>query len=146
MVLNQDTELILLYQKYNMIILDELVRQNVINDLQSRGISDNIDKGTFLDVDDAMMSLGVDLAILKNIRSKLYNLPIYDKEIVFDSIVFKYFDEKEIREQMIFPIKFQTILSIGIVHPENEKTLEFISNKMFDIGTKYELFIISKED
>ncbi|MCX8513773.1 MAG: hypothetical protein ORN26_01960, partial [Candidatus Pacebacteria bacterium] len=81
-----------------MIILDELVRQNVINDLQSRGISDNIDKGTFLDVDDAMMSLGVDLAILKNIRSKLYNLPIYDKEIVFDSIVFKYFDEKEIRE------------------------------------------------
>lgn len=129
-----------------MIILDELVRQNVINDLQSRGISDNIDKGTFLDVDDAMMSLGVDLAILKNIRSKLYNLPIYDKEIVFDSIVFKYFDEKEIREQMIFPIKFQTILSIGIVHPENEKTLEFISNKMFDIGTKYELFIISKED
>jgi type IV pilus assembly protein PilB len=129
-----------------MIILNELLKRNILSELQVRDIVGKIDDGDVLTVDDAFKVFNVQASLVKQIRSEIFALPTFDTVIKLDLDNINYLDQSMARKYKILPLAFSdNTLSVGLVDPENQDTVSVIENSTIKNGIKYKLFLISQD-
>ncbi len=125
-------------------LLNQLVKRGLINDLLARDIINRLDSKDILRPDGDLIKLGVSEQDIKNIRSEMSGILVYDKEISISIANLSYIDEQFSRQYNVLPIDFlENKLIIGIVDFEKDGALGAIERNCLEKRVGYELRIIS---
>ena len=124
-------------------ILDSLLKRGIINKLIFRDISNSLDIGEYVYVEDALAKHGIDITNLKDIRSEIFSIEKYQGDVEIDKDLANYFSEDICRANKILPLSKSII---GILNPEQEKILKTIEDIAHSSGLVYRLQIISKDE
>lgn len=125
-------------------LLNQLVKRGIINDLLARDIINRLDSKDILRPDGDLIKLGVSEQDIKNIRSEMSGILVYDKEISISIANLSYIDEQFSRQYNVLPIDYlENKLIIGIVDFEKDGALGAIERNCLEKRVGYELRIIS---
>ena len=131
-----------------MSFLEKLATQGIIKARQISEIVRQAKEKYNNDIDESLLSFGVDEQVLLKAKGEYYNIPI--KVVDLDSIstnTLKYVPEDSVDHYKFCPIGLKEgVLEVGIIEPENIQAmdaLQFISAKL---NLPFQVFLISKSD
>jgi type IV pilus assembly protein PilB len=129
------------------LLINELIKNNLISDLVARDAELSLKNGEELSIDDALATRGVDFSVLSNMRATMYGIPEYKNQITITEDLLRYVSEEFSRRYFVLPIAEQSkeVLLIGIVDPENKDILDALQAEMSKSAKGYTLNIISME-
>ena len=131
-----------------MSFLEELVKENLINQNQIGEIKSLAQDKHGGDVDEALADFGMTEDKILEMKGKYLRMPV--KKVDHDESVFsvlKYISEDSATHYHFAPIGLQEgVLEVGVTNPENMQAmnaLQFISAKL---GIPFKIYLISKKD
>lgn len=129
---------------YRMLLLDLFVSQNKLTELEAKDIESDISVRDDVQVDDLLAAKHISGEDIMQVRSVLYGLPLYDKEIVDNKELTKYISVIQSKQFFAIPLELSDgVLSVGVVDPEHGNVLDSLQ---FLFGTDhqpYKVFLIS---
>lgn len=131
-----------------MLIINELVRAGIINDLVARDAELSFTNGETSTIDEALALRGVDQNILRAKRAEMYGLSTYEKDIFVDPEAAALLPEEIVRRTHSIPIETvqkRDHILIGIVDPEMPDALDILQNTFTTKNIRYRLVVISYE-
>lgn len=128
-------------------LINQLVKKGVLNDLLARDILNRLESKDILRPDDDLIKLGINEEDIKNVRSYVSGIPLYEKDISISIANLSYIDEQFSREYSVLPVDFlENKLIIGIVDFEKEGALMAIEKNCLEKKVNYELRVISHSE
>jgi type IV pilus assembly protein PilB len=131
-----------------MILLEEFVKKGLIDKSQVSEIKNIANEKYNGDVEEVLISRGMNIDDLMNVKSEYFNIPykkIDSKNLPFN--ILKYIPEDSANHYNFVPIGLKEgVLEIGILNPENIQAvdaLQFISSRT---GMPFKVFLITKND
>ncbi|MEZ0208846.1 MAG: GspE/PulE family protein [Candidatus Paceibacterota bacterium] len=127
-----------------MLLLDLFVSQNKLTELEAKDIESDIALRDDVLVDDLLRGKQITADDVMQVRSVLYGLPIYSKEIADDKELTRYISVVQSKQFLAVPLEMNdNVLSVGVVDPEHGNVLDSLQ---FLFGTDhqaYKVFLIS---
>lgn len=127
-----------------MLLLDLFVSQNKLTELEAKDIESDITLRDDVLVDDLLQSKHITPDEVTQVRSVLYGLPIYTKEIVPDKELTRFISVVQSKQFLAIPLELvEGVLAVGVVDPEHGNVL---SSLQFLFGTDhqaYKVYLIS---
>lgn len=127
-----------------MLLLDLFVSQNKLTELEAKDIESDISVRDDVMVDDLLKAKHITPEEIMQVRSVLYGLPVYDKEIVDNKELTKYISVIQSKQLLAIPLELNDgVLSVGVVDPEHGNVLDSLQ---FLFGTDhqaYKVFLIT---
>ena len=131
-----------------MLIINELVRAGVINDLVARDAELSFTNGETATIDEALIQRGVSSEAIRAKRAEMYGLSEYDKEIYVDPESASLLPEEIVRRTKSLPIETvqkRDHVLVGIVDPEVPDALDILQNTFGTKNIRYRLVAITFE-
>ena len=131
-----------------MLIINELVRAGVINDLIARDAELSFTNGETATIDEALTQRGVSSEAIRAKRAEMYGLSEYDKEIYVDPESASLLPEEIVRRTKSLPIETvqkRDHVLVGIVDPEVPDALDILQNTFGTKNIRYRLVAITFE-
>ncbi|ETB63988.1 TPA: type II/IV secretion system protein [Candidatus Nomurabacteria bacterium] len=128
-----------------MIILEELVKLGILKEEQVSVITKIAEDKYKGNIDDALLDLKVNENELLKIKSRIFGVPIKNKEIKSISPeILKMIPIEASKNYKFVPIGLENdILEVGIVDPENIKAIDALSFITSKINKTFKLFVIT---
>lgn len=127
-----------------MLLLDLFVSQNKLTELEAKDIEADISLRDDVLVDDLLRTKQISADDVMQVRSVLYGLPIYKKEIAEDKELTRFISVVQSKQFLAIPLELNdNVLSVGVVDPEHGNVLDSLQ---FLFGTDhqaYKVFLIS---
>lgn len=127
-----------------MLLLDLFVNQNKLTSLEAKEIESDLSVRDDIIVDDLLKGKQITSEDIMGVRSILYGLPIYQKEIAENKELLKYISIGQSKQFLAIPLELNDgVLSVGVVDPEHGNVLDSLQ---FLFGTDhqaYKVFLIS---
>lgn len=127
-----------------MLLLDLFVSQNKLTELEAKDIESDIAVRDDIMVDDLLKAKQITADDIMQVRSVLYGLPIYGKDISEDKELTKYINIVQSKQLLAIPLEVnEGVLSVGVVNPEHGNVLDSLQ---FLFGTDhqaYKVYLIS---
>ncbi len=127
-----------------MLLLDLFVNQNKLTELEAKEIQSDLSVRDDVLVDDILKGKKITADEIMQVRSVLYGLPVYQKEIPDNKELTKYISVLQSKQFLAVPLELTDgVLSVGIVDPEHGNALDSLQ---FLFGTDhqaYKVFLIS---
>lgn len=127
-----------------MLLLDLFVSQNKLTELEAKEIESDLSVRDDVLVDDLLKPKQISGDDIMQVRSVLYGLPVYDKEIADDKELTKYISVVQSKQLLAIPLELNDgVLSVGVVDPEHASVLDSLQ---FLFGTDhqaYKVYLIS---
>lgn len=127
-----------------MLLLDLFVSQNKLTELEAKDIESDISTRDDILVDDLLKEKKITAEDIMQVRSVLYGLPIYEKEIVDDKELTRFINVMQSKQLLAVPLEVtDEVLSVGVVDPEHGNVLDSLQ---FLFGTDhqaYKVYLIS---
>lgn len=127
-----------------MILLDTLVKENILSEDQANQILKVADEKYNGQVDQALLIFDIDENVILETKSKLYNIPIKDIDPSrVDSQVLKLVPADSAKIYHFLPIGISdNVLEIGIIDPENVQAMDAITFITAKLDKPFKLFLI----
>lgn len=129
-----------------MLLLDLFVSQNKLTELEAKDIQSDVSAREDLMVDDLLNLKKISDAEIIQVRSMLYGLPVYEKEIQKNADLMKFISPAQSRQFLAVPLEMNDgVLSVGIVDPDHGNVLDSLQ---FLFGTDhqaYKVYLITYE-
>lgn len=127
-----------------MILLDTLVKENILTEDQASEIVKVADEKYNGQIDQALLSFNIDENIILNTKSKLFNLPIKNIEAQsVDSQVVKLVPADSAKIYHFLPIGISDdVIEIGIIDPENVQAMDAITFITAKLDKPFKIFLI----
>lgn len=123
---------------YLMLLLDLFVSQNKLTELEAKDIESDISVRDDVLVDDLLKAKNITGDEVMQVRSVLYGLPIYDKEIVDDKELTRFISVVQSKQFLAVPLELvDGVLSVGVVDPEHGNVLDSLQ---FLFGTDHQAY------
>jgi type II secretory ATPase GspE/PulE/Tfp pilus assembly ATPase PilB-like protein len=121
-----------------MLLLDLFVSQNKLTESEAKEIeSDLIGRDDVL-VDDLLKAKNISGEDIMQVRSVLYGLPVYDKEIANDQELTRFINVVQSKQLLAIPLEVtDEVLSVGVVDPEHGNVLDSLQ---FLFGTDHQAY------
>jgi type II secretory ATPase GspE/PulE/Tfp pilus assembly ATPase PilB-like protein len=129
-----------------MLVLNELLKRNLITELALRDVDLSIKEGKFRNFDEALVKYGVDNVTLTKIRSELLGLPIFNADIDINNPMQKYVAETEAREYRVLPLNDAGTNILGVVDPEESSNLDELQKILIQKNVDYKVKLITNDD
>lgn len=129
-----------------MLIINELVRAGVINDLVARDAELSFTNGETTTIDEALLQRGIQGEILRAKRAEMYGLSEYTKSIFVDPEAAGLVPEEVVRRTHALPIETaqkRDHVLIGIVDPEIPDALDILQTTLASKNARYRLVVIT---
>jgi type IV pilus assembly protein PilB len=127
-----------------MLLLDLFVSQNKLTELEAKDIEADISLRDDILVDDLLRTKQITADDVMQVRSVLYGLPIYKKDIAEDKELTRFISVVQSKQFLAIPLEVnEEVLSVGVVDPEHGNVLDSLQ---FLFGTDhqaYKVFLIS---
>ena len=127
-----------------MLLLDLFVSQNKLTDLEAKEIESDLSVRDDVLVDDLLKSKQISSEDIMQVRSILYGLPVYSKDIGDDKELTRFISVVQSKQLLAIPLELvDGILSVGVVDPEHANVLDSLQ---FLFGTDhqaYKVYLIS---
>ena len=127
-----------------MLLLDLFVSQNKLTELEAKDIESDISVRDDVLVDDLLKAKQITGEDIMQVRSVLYGLPIYGKEIGEDKELTRYINVVQSKQFLAVPLEMvEGVLLVGVVDPEHGNVLDSLQ---FLFGTDhqaYKVYLIS---
>lgn len=121
-----------------MLLLDLFVSQNKLTNLEAKDIQSDASAREDLIVDDLLNSKKITDAEIIQVRSMLYGLPVYGKEIQKNADLMKFISPTQSKQFLAVPLELTDgVLSVGIVDPDHGNVL---SSLQFLFGTDHQAY------
>ena len=127
-----------------MILLDTLVKENILREDQIPEVIKIADDKYYGSVDQALLNFNIDENKLLEIKSKLFNLPIKDLDTKHvDSSMLKLIPIDAAKIYHFLPIGYiNNVVEIGILNPDDVQAMDAITFITAKIDKPYKLFLI----
>lgn len=127
-----------------MILLDTLVKENILSEDQANQILKVADEKYNGQVDQALLIFDIDENLILETKSKLYNIPIKDIDpSKVDSQTLKLVPADSAKIYHFLPIGItDDVLEIGIIDPENVQAMDAITFITAKLDKPFKLFLI----
>jgi type IV pilus assembly protein PilB len=129
-----------------MLIINELVRAGVINDLIARDAELSFTNGETTTIDEALLQRGVQGEVLRAKRAEMYGLSEYTKSIFVDPEAASLVPEEIVRRTHALPIETvqkRDHVLVGIVDPEIPDALDILQTTLGAKNARYRLVVIT---
>lgn len=129
-----------------MLIINELVRAGVINDLMARDAELSFTSGQTVTIDEALAQRGIQGEVLRAKRAEMYGLSEYTKSIFVDPEAASLIPEEIVRRTHALPIETvqkRDHVLIGIVDPEIPDALDILQTTLGNKNARYRLVVIT---
>jgi type IV pilus assembly protein PilB len=127
-----------------MLLLDLFVSQNKLTELEAKDIESDISVRDDILVDDLLREKHITGDDIMQVRSVLYGLPVYGKEVPDDKELTRYINIVQSKQLLAIPLELvDGVLSVGVVDPEHGNVLDSLQ---FLFGTDhqaYKVYLIS---
>lgn len=127
-----------------MLLLDLFVSQNKLTELEAKDIESDISSRDDILVDDLLKEKKITAEDIMQVRSVLYGLPLYEKDISEDKELTRFINVTQSKQFLAVPLEIvEDVLSVGVVDPEHGNVLESLQ---FLFGTDhqaYKVYLIS---
>ena len=127
-----------------MLLLDLFVSKNMLTELEAKDIESDISVRDDVLVDDLLKAKQITGEDIMQVRSVLYGLPIYGKEIGEDKELTRYINVVQSKQFLAVPLEMvEGVLLVGVVDPEHGNVLDSLQ---FLFGTDhqaYKVYLIS---
>ena len=124
-------------------ILDTLLKRNILSDLIFRDIKNSIDSGDYNYIEDGLVKNNIDISILKDLRSEIFNIEKRITEIKIDKHLSDYFTEDFCIKNKVLPLEKNVL---GILDPEQKDVLRSCQEVSIKFNLDYIFNIISKQE
>ncbi len=129
-----------------MLLLDLFVSQNKLTELEAKDIESDLSARDDIIVDDLLSAKHITGAEILQVRSVLYGLPIYDKDLPKTQELAKYINATQSRQLFSVPLELvDGVLYVGVVDPDHANVLDSLQ---FLFGTDhqaYKVYLITYE-
>jgi hypothetical protein len=123
---------------YHMLLLDLFVSQNKLTELEAKDIESDISVRDDVLVDDLLKAKNITGDDIMQVRSVLYGLPIYSKEIPEDKELTRLINVTQSKQLLAVPLEMvDNVLSVGVVDPEHGNVLDSLQ---FLFGTDHQAY------
>lgn len=129
-----------------MLIINELVRAGVINDLIARDAELSFTNGEIGTIDEALVQRGVNADMIRAKRAEMYGLSEYTKSIFVDPEAATLVPEEIVRRTHSLPIETsqkRDHILVGIVDPEMPDALDILQTTFGTKNIRYRLVVIT---
>ncbi len=127
-----------------MLLLDLFVSQNKLTELEAKDIESDVLLRDDVMVDDLLKAKQITGDDIMQVRSVLYGLPIYTKEIADDKELTRFITVVQSKQLLAVPLEMaEGVLYVGVVDPEHGNVLDSLQ---FLFGTDhqaYKVFLIT---
>lgn len=127
-----------------MLLLDLFVSQNKLTELEAKEIESDISLRDDVMVDDLLKAKQITGDEVTQVRSVLYGLPVYTKEIGDNKELTRFISVIQSKQLLAIPLELNdNVLSVGVVDPEHGNVLDSLQ---FLFGTDhqaYKVYLIS---
>ena len=96
------------------------LKRNILSDLIFRDIKNSIDSGDYNYIEDGLIKNNIDISILKDLRSEIFNIEKRITEIKIDKHLSDYFTEDFCIKNKVLPLEKNVL---GILDPEQKDVL-----------------------
>jgi type IV pilus assembly protein PilB len=121
-----------------MLLLDLFVSQNKLTELEAKDIESDISVRDDVLVDDLLKAKNISGDDIMQVRSVLYGLPIYSKEIADDKELTRFINIVQSKQLLAVPLEMvDNVLSVGVVDPEHGNVLDSLQ---FLFGTDHQAY------
>jgi len=132
------TRAVVSIRSYLMLLLDLFVSQNKLTELEAKDIEADISVRDDVLVDDLLKAKKITGEDIMQVRSVLYGLPIYDKEIADDKELTRFINIVQSKQLLAVPLELvDGVLSVGVVDPEHGNVLDSLQ---FLFGTDHQAY------
>jgi type IV pilus assembly protein PilB len=123
---------------YLMLLLDLFVSQNKLTELEAKDIEADISMRDDVLVDDLLKAKHITSEDIMQVRSVLYGLPVYTKDIVEDKELTRFISVVQSKQLLAIPLEVvDNVLYVGIVDPEHANVLDSLQ---FLFGTDHQAY------
>jgi type IV pilus assembly protein PilB len=127
-----------------MLLLDLFVSQNKLTDIEAKEIEADLSAHENLVVDDLLAARQIKGADVIQIRSMLYGLPVYAKEISDDAKLTKYISTTQSKQLLAVPLELTDgMLHVGVVDPEHANVLDSLQFLFSTDHQAYKVYLIT---
>ena len=121
-----------------MLLLDLFVSQNKLTELEAKDIESDLSARDDVLVDDLLKAKNISGEEIMQVRSVLYGLPVYDKDIAEDKELTRFINVTQSKQLLAVPLEMvDNVLSIGVVDPEHANVLDSLQ---FLFGTDHQAY------
>ncbi len=121
-----------------MLLLDLFVSQNKLTELEAKDIESDISVRDDILVDDLLKAKQITGEDIMQVRSVLYGLPVYGKDIAEDKELTRYINVVQSKQLLAVPLEMvEGVLLVGVVDPEHGNVLDSLQ---FLFGTDHQAY------
>jgi type IV pilus assembly protein PilB len=121
-----------------MLLLDLFVSQNKLTELEAKDIESDLALRDDAFVDDLLAAKKITSSEITEVRSILYGLPVYTKEITEDKELTRYISVVQSKQLLAVPLEEKDdVLYVGVVDPEHANVLDSLQ---FLFGTDHKAY------
>ena len=123
--------------------LTELLKRGLVNDLVLRDVNNSMSMGEYKYIEEALKAHNIDVAILPQIRSEIFDIKLHEGQIEIDEKLKKIITYDIARTLKVLPLKDNLV---GVLDPEEPEILKKIHELFIEGSTQYTLKIINIEE
>jgi len=129
-----------------MILIEELVKRGLISETQASEVYKLAKEKYSNDIEQALLDFDVSESKILDVKSKIFNVPKKEIDILsVSSSVLEFIPKETAQIYKFVPIGFSDeTLEIGILDPENIQAMDVISFITSKIGKPFKIFLIKK--